>query len=98
MSQVRRREEFDVTTCDVDTYLERLDSYFVANAIIGAAKVSTVISLAGPKTFKLLKSLISTDKTSDKLVDQLKQMLKTHVQPGDGIVDQQESEILLHET
>ena len=86
MSQVGRLEEFDVTTCDVDTYFERLDCYFVANNISDAAKVSTFISLAGPKTYKLLKSLVSPDKTSDKTVEELKHILKTHVQPTDSLI------------
>ena len=51
MSQVGSQlEEFDVTMCDVDTYFEHLDCYFVANNIPDAAKVSTFISLSGPKT------------------------------------------------
>ena len=85
MSQVGRLEEFDVT-CDVDTYFERLDCYFVANNISDAAKVSTFISLAEPKTYKLLKSLVSPEKNSDKTVEELKHILKTHVQPTDSLI------------
>ena len=83
MSQVGRLEEFDVTTSDVDTYFQPLDCYFVAN---NTAKVATFISLPGPKTYKLLKSLASPDKASDKMVDKLKQILKTHVQPMESLV------------
>ena len=86
MSQVGKLEEFDVTTCEVDTYIERLDCYFVANNIPDTAKVSTFISLAGPKTYKLLKSLVSPDKVSNKMVDELKQILKTHVQPMESLM------------
>ena len=86
MSQAGKLEEFDVTTCDVDTYIERLDCYFVANNIPDTAKVSTFISLAGPKTYKLLKSLVSPDKASDRMVDELKQILKTHVQPTESLI------------
>ena len=86
MSQVGKFEEFDVTTCDVDTYIECLDCYFVANNIPDTAKVSTFISLAGPKTYKLLKSLVSPDKVSNKMVDELKQILKTHVQLMESLI------------
>ena len=86
MSQVGRLEEFDVTTFDVDTYFKRLDCYFVANNIPDTAKVSTFISLAGPKMYKLLKSLASPDKASDKMVDELKQILKTHVQSTELLI------------
>ena len=79
-------EQFDVTMCDVDTYFECLDCYFVANNIPDMAMVSTFISLAGPKTYKLLKSLVSPDKASDKMVDELKQILKTHVQPTESLI------------
>ena len=86
MSQVGRHEEFDATTFDVDTYFERLACYFVANNIPDTAKVYTFISLARPKTYKLLKSLVSPDKASDKMVDELKQTLKTHVQPTESLI------------
>ena len=87
MSQAAGKlEEFDVTTCDDDTYFEHLDCYFVANNIPEAAKVSTFISLAGPKTYKLFKSLVSPGKASDKTVDELKQILKTHVQPTESLI------------
>ena len=66
--------------CDVNTYFEHWDCYFVTNNIPDAAKVSTFISLAGPKTWKKkLESFVSYEKASDKMVV-LKQILKTHVQ------------------
>ena len=79
-------EEFDVTTCDADTYFERLDCYFVANNIPDGAKVFTFISFAGPKTHKLLKSLVSPDKTSDETVDELKHCTCGHGQNDTGSV------------
>ena len=61
-----------------------LNVYFVANNIPDGAKVFTLISLAGPKTYKLLKSLVSPDKTSDETVDELRHCTCGHGQNDTG--------------
>ena len=67
MSQVWRLEKFDVMTCDVDTYFESLEYYFVANSIPDATKVSTFSSLAcGPKTYKLFKIVLSVTRQNGR--------------------------------
>ena len=86
MSHVGKLEEFDITTCDVDTYFERLECYFVANKIRDDAQVATFLSVAGQKTYKLLKSLVSPAKPKEKSVAQLKQVLKSHVQPQEPLI------------
>lgn len=63
MAQTGKLEEFDCITSDVDTYFERLESYFKANMIAADAKIDTFISLAVEKTYKLLKSLLAPKKT-----------------------------------
>ena len=32
-TQIGKLEEFDISSCDVDTYFERLESFFVANDV-----------------------------------------------------------------
>ena len=86
MSHFGKLEEFDVTSSDVDTYFERLESFFRANQVANAAKVDTFISVAGPKTYKLLKSLLAPTPPTAKSLDELKTLLKEHVQPKESIV------------
>ena len=86
MAQVGRLEEFDVTSGDVDSYFERLDCFFIANKVKNDAKTPTFISLAGAKTYKLLKSLCAPDKPSDKTIDEVKQVLKSHIQPAESLI------------
>lgn len=90
---------FDVT-CDVDTSTsERLNCYVVANNIPDAAKVSTFNNLAGPKTYTetFAEILSITRQDLRQKVDELKLILKTHVQPSNGILRKQRtSESIMH--
>ena len=51
-----------------------------------SAKVDVFLSVVGPKTYKLLKSLIAPMLPSDKTIDELYQTLKRHVQPTDSVI------------
>ena len=51
-----------------------------------SAEVDVFFSVVGPKTYKLLKSLIAATLPSDKTIDELYQTLKQHVQPTDSVI------------
>ena len=51
-----------------------------------SAEVDVFLSVVGPKTYKLLKSLIAPTLPSDKTIDELYQTLKWHVQPTDSVI------------
>ena len=51
-----------------------------------SAKVDVFLCVVGPKTYKLLKSLIAPTLPSDKTIDELYQTLKRHVQPTDLVI------------
>ena len=53
---------------------------------VTVAKVNVFLSVVGPKTYKLLKSLIAPTLPSDKTVGELYQTLKRHVQPTDSVI------------
>lgn len=85
-SHLGKLEEFDTTSCDVDTYFERLGSFFRANNVRDNAQVDTFLSVAGQNTYKLLKSLVAPAALADKTLEELRAILKEHVQPKESII------------
>ena len=75
MAQIGKLEGFYCITCDVDTYFERLASYFKANRVAADARIDTFISVAGEKTYKLLKSLQAPEKPKDRSLDDIKETI-----------------------
>ena len=86
MSHFGRLEEFDCSSTDIDSYFERLHAFYRANNVRDSAKVDVFLSVVGPKTYELLKSLIAPTLPSDKTIDELYQTLKRHVQPTDSVI------------
>ena len=86
MAQIGKLEGFYCITCDVDTYFERLASYFKANRVAADARIDTFISVAGEKTYKLMKSLLAPEKPKDKSLDDIKKLLQEHMQPKESII------------
>ena len=86
MSHFGRLEEFDCSSTDMDSYFERLHAFYRANNVRDRAKVDVFLSVVGPKTYKLLKSLIAPTLPSDKTIGELYQTLKWHVQPTDSVI------------
>ena len=76
MSQFGRLEEFDCSSNVVDSYFERLHSFYRANEVRDGAKVDIFLSVVGSKTYKLLKSLLAPALPSSKSIDELQELLK----------------------
>ena len=70
MAHFGNLEEFDCSRTDIDSYFERLHSFFRANNVRDASKVDVLLSVIGSKTYKLLKSLLSPALPSTKTVDE----------------------------
>ena len=87
--------EFDSKLETLDSYLERVDEYFIVNNIGQAAaganaaaeavaarqKAAALISILGRETYSVLKDLTKPDKPNTKSFDQLCTFLKEHYQP-----------------
>ena len=87
MALIGKLEEFDTVHGDVDTYFDRLNSFFAANDVTdNGKKVHTFISVAGEKTYKLLKAIVAPQKPTEKTIDEIKTALKTHLQPTETLV------------
>ena len=76
-----RIEEFDPAQNDLESYLERLEQYFVANDVKEAKRTAVLLSVIGSKTYEVLKSLVAPDKPSAKSYPDLKAVLLSHFKP-----------------
>ena len=62
MTAIGRIESFDEKQEKWETYLEPMEDFFLANNINKDHQVSTLLSLMGGKTNKLLRGLLTLDK------------------------------------
>ena len=64
-------------------YIERLGQYFEANRIVreenAAKRRSTFLSVVGPGPYKLLRSILTLVKLSEKMFEELTEMLKVTI-------------------
>ena len=86
MSHFGRLEELNCSSTDFDSYFERSNAFYRANNVRDCATVDVFLSVVGPKTYKLLKSLTAPTLPSDKTIGELYQTLKRHVQPTDSVI------------
>ena len=82
-TSVGKIDPFNPTNGEVWThYVERLEYYFLANGITAADKKRAVlISVMGSDAYRLLRSLISPSKPSEKSFAQIMEVLKDHYNP-----------------
>ncbi|XP_072398354.1 uncharacterized protein [Diabrotica undecimpunctata] len=65
-----------------ESYVERMDFFFTANNITDPdKKKATFLSLCGPNTYEIIRSLVAPSKVSDKTYDQIIVKLKKHFSP-----------------
>ena len=63
-------------------YIERLEFFLIANKVTdNALKRATLLSVIGPRTFKLLRNLITPAKPGDKTYAELVEVLTDHFSP-----------------
>ena len=67
---------------DWEDYFERLEQYFIANSIDGAARKRAIfLTVCGSQTYSLLRNLLSPEKPSDKTFADLTVLMKTYFNP-----------------
>jgi len=54
-----------------ESYIERLEQYFTLNGTTNKKKVSALLTFMGPKTYQLLKNLVSPQLPKEKLTNKL---------------------------
>ena len=74
--------EFDKSTEDWSSYVERLQLFFEANEITNEGKQKAILlSSCGAVVYKLFKSLTAPTKPSEKSLPDLIQIMKDHQEP-----------------
>ena len=78
MSSYGKLEEFSPQKETITNYLERVEIFFLANAVADEKKVPVFLSVVGGNIYTLLRSLLAPAKPQDKSFDALVAELKKH--------------------
>ena len=82
MATYGKLKEFDSTRENWINYVERLELFFTANDIDDATKKKAIfLSASGSETYALCRNLCAPANPSAKSYDELKTLLKNHLQP-----------------
>ena len=74
-------QEFSPEKETITAYLERLKAYYDANDIPSAKRVPVLLSVIGPQTYSILRSLMAPDTPQSKSLAVLTKALKDHYDP-----------------
>ena len=88
MATIGSIEHYDSTSESWTEYTERMEHFFDANDISESKKKSILLSSVGPKTYKLMKTLLAPVKPGDKTFDDLVKLVKEHECPQPSIIVQ----------
>lgn len=82
MTEIKTKLDFDVNQDDWETFIERLELYFLANGITDGEKQKAILlTKIGAKSYILIRDLCSPAKPKEKNYDQLVEMMKNHLNP-----------------
>lgn len=81
MAHIGQIEQFNHDTDDWSMYIEKVEYYFEANDIADGRRKAALLSLIGPDTFKLLRSLLVPHTPADYSYDELIQSMSAHFCP-----------------
>jgi|GEM_PF-5724265 len=85
VGQIGRIDPFDENLEDIDTYIQRLNQFFAVNEITDGKKAPALLSLVGPKVFRLLKSVLQPETPESRTYEQLCTALRGHFAPKPNI-------------
>ena len=81
--------EFDQAVETWDSYIERMEQYFVANEVTTATKKKAILlSTCGPSTYSTIRSLATPDKPTDLKYAALLELAKKHYNPPPSVIMQ----------
>lgn len=83
--------EYNVTGEDWVSYMEQLEQYFAANDIAAGdaeKRRAILLSVCGPTTYQLIRSLVSRAKTTDHSYTQLVRLIREHQHPTPSFIVQ----------
>ena len=74
-------QEFKPECEPITAYLERVKAYFDANEVPTDKRVAVLLSIIGPKTYAILRSLMAPETPQSKSLDTLTTALQNHYNP-----------------
>ena len=86
MSSFGKLEEFSPQKETITNYLERVEIFFLANAVADKKKIPVFLSVVGGNIYALLCSLLAPAKPQDKYFDSLVAELKKHFEPRKVVI------------
>ena len=86
LAQFGQLPAFHPETEKIAAYLERVELFFAANDIKPDKRVAIFLSYVGGKTYSLLRDLLAPVKLSEKQLEDLFAVLKTHYEPQSLII------------
>lgn len=78
--------EFDMKTGSWQTYCERLEMYFLVNAVKEELKLPTLIAFMGEPAYELLVNLCSPKKPANMTLTEVVKVMQEHLQPNPSIL------------
>ena len=78
MTQIGNIEPYDDSSEDIDTYISRIELFFIANSVKDNKQVATFLTLVGPKIFHLIQNLVSPLSPAECSYPDLVKALKAH--------------------
>ena len=81
MPTIGSLKEYNEKEEDWESYVERLEQYFIANDIHADKKVAVLISTIGANTYGLMKDILAPAKPHSKSFAELTSVLKSHLSP-----------------
>lgn len=81
--------EFDQAVENWESYLERMEQYFVANDVASATKKRAILlSTCGPLTYVTIRSLAAPTKPTELEYKQLRELTMKHYNPRPSVIMQ----------
>eukprot|EP00731_Ephydatia_muelleri_P014717 Em0008g437a len=81
--------EFDSTSEDWPSYVERMEQYFAANDVGNETKKSAILlSVCGSSTYRLIRSLLAPVKPGEKSYSDIVALVTTHLNPKPSVIVQ----------
>ena len=74
-------QEFKPACENISAYLERVKAYFDTNDVPSAKRVSVLLSVIGPSTYSILRSLMAPETSQTKSLTVIIKALKEHYDP-----------------
>lgn len=78
---VGRIGEFEVSSGNWSTYVERVNMYFIANEIKAELQLPTLIAIMGEEAYDLLSNLTSPMKPADMKYAEVIKIMSEHIEP-----------------